>query len=215
MPTAAVLDIPAVAPRTLADALLPRPASVSRARVADAVLIVAASLSVALAARVEIVLPWTPVPITGQTFAVLLAGLLLGPRRGAAAMALYLLEGACGLPVFAGGVAGVAKLFGPTGGYLCAYPLAAALSGWLASARGWDRRPATAAAAMGVGSLLVLTLGSLWLSLFVGGVGAGFTRGMLPFLPGDVVKLAAAAALLPGGWALVRRVRGEENGAGR
>src|SRR5437867_606745 len=111
---------------TLADVVLPRAGALR-----DITLIVGASVVTALAAQVAISLPWTPVPITGQTFAVLLTGAVLGARRGFLAQALYLLEGALGLPVFAGGAAGLAKLLGPTGGYLVAFPFAAALVGAL------------------------------------------------------------------------------------
>jgi biotin transport system substrate-specific component len=189
---------------TLADALLPR--RLPRL-LTDALLVLTGTLLIAASARLSIRLPFTPVPITGQTFAILLTGMLLGARRGGLALLLYLAEGAFGLPVFAGGGAGVGVLFGKTGGYLWSYPVAAALVGWLAQ-RSWDRRPHGAALAMALGSLLILITGSLWLSFFVGGVANGFLLGMLPFLPGDAVKLALAAALLPGGWALVRRIDG-------
>ena len=150
-------------------------------------LVLGFSLLTALAAQV--VIPLYPVPITGQTFAVLLAGALLGPRLGALAMFAYLFEGASGLPVFRGGGAGVAYMTGATGGYLFAYPVAAYVTGLLAE-RGWDRRFVTAAAAMLAGSLLILAGGWLWLSRFV---------------VGDLVKVALAAAALPMGWALVGR----------
>jgi biotin transport system substrate-specific component len=120
-------------------------------------------------------------------------------------MLLYLAEGAAGLPVFAGGAYGVAKFFGPTAGYLIAYPLAALLVGYLAE-RGWDRKPHGAALTMLLGSSVILTMGGLWLSRFVGGLGTAFLQGVLPFLPGDVVKIGLAAALLPGGWAFVKRL---------
>src|SRR5438874_10199291 len=112
---------------TLADVVAPR-AGVMR----DVLLIVGATIVTALAAQVEIRLPWTPVPITGQTFAVLLSGAVLGARRAFLAQVLYLAEGASGLPFFSGGAAGLAKLMGPTGGYLAGFPFAAALTGFLA-----------------------------------------------------------------------------------
>lgn len=193
--------------QTLADVFLPATNARLQAALADALLIAGASVLVAVCARISIPLPWTPVPVTGQTFAVLLIGMVLGPRRAALALLLYLLEGAAGLPVFAGGAAGVARLWGPTGGYLWSYPLAAAITGSLA-VRGWDKRPHQSALAMFLGSLVVLTLGSLWLSFFVGGLAQGFARGFLPFLPGDVLKTLLAAGLFPGAWALVRKLRG-------
>ncbi|HEX8709752.1 MAG TPA: biotin transporter BioY [Pyrinomonadaceae bacterium] len=166
-------------------------------------LVVAFSLLTALAAQVVIPLPWTPVPVTGQTFAVLLTGALLGSRLGALAMVAYLLEGASGLPFFYAGHGGLQHLLGPTAGYLLAYPAAAFLVGTLAE-RGWDRRFVTAAAAMLAGSLLILLGGWAWLTGFVGTLGA-WRAGVLPFLAGDVVKIVAAAAVLPSGWAILRR----------
>src|ERR671929_2233196 len=119
-------------------------------------LVVAFSLLVALSAQVAVPLPWTPVPVTLQTFAVLLTGALLGARLGALALLLYLFEGACGLPFFSMGRGGLAHLLlAPTSGYLLSYPLAAFVTGWLAE-RGWDRRFPTAAAAMALGSLVIL-----------------------------------------------------------
>src|SRR5206468_12187196 len=131
---------------TLADAALPRGGALS-----NTLLVVSASLVTALAAQVVIPVPWSPVPITGQTFAVLLSGAVLGARRAAVAQALYLAEGALGLPVFAAGGAGAATFAGPTAGYLVAFPLAAALTGTLAE-RGWDRRFLGTFAAMVLGS---------------------------------------------------------------
>ena len=172
----------------------------------DAFLALAFSLLTALSAQAVIPLPFTPVPITGQTFAVLLTGALLGPRLGAMTLALYLLEGGMGLPVFAHGAAGAARLLGPTGGYLLSYPFAAALIGGLAE-RGWDRRPATMLAAMLLGSLIVFTMGAGWLAHFVGPAHA-FTGGVLPFLPGDMVKALLAAGLVPLGWKWIGAKRG-------
>jgi biotin transport system substrate-specific component len=162
----------------------------------DVFLVFGASLAVAGLAQVSIPLPFTPVPITGQTLGVLLSGIVLGSRRAALAMALYLLEGAIGLPFFAGGRSG---LGGPTTGYLLAYPIAAFLTGLLAE-RGWDRKPLTAALAMLTGSLAIFTLGALWLSSFVGGAQKAFLLGVLPFIPGDLLKTTIAAGLLPTIW---------------
>ena len=178
---------------TLADAAIPRAGAFT-----NAALIVGASLLTALAAQIAIPVPWSPVPITGQTFAVLLTGALLGARRAFIAQALYLLEGAAGLPVFAGGAAGLAKLAGPTAGYLVAFPFAAAVTGALCE-RGWDRRFVTMMWAMLSGSVVVFALGLAWLSRFMPGdrlLGAG----LLPFVPGDVVKAALAALAFPAAW---------------
>lgn len=189
------------APRTLADVVLGRQRA-QHNQATSVFLVVLFSLLVAVCAQASIRLPFTPVPITGQTFAVLLTGALLGSRRGALALLVYLLEGALGLPVFAEGRGGVGHLIGPTGGYLVAFPLAAGVVGLLAE-RGWDRTPLRTALAMLLGSLVVFTLGVCWLSRFVGGVPNAVVQGMLPFLPGDLIKTALAALLLPGGWKLV------------
>lgn len=164
-------------------------------------LVVAFSLLTALAAQV--VIPFPLVPVTGQTFAVLLTGALLGSRLGALAMIAYLIEGASGLPFFYAGHAGLQHLIGPTAGYLWAFPVAAFLTGWLAE-RGWDRRFLTAAAAMALGSVVILLSGWAWLSRFMPAPVA-LHEGVLKFLAGDVVKIMLAAAVLPSGWALLRR----------
>jgi biotin transporter BioY len=168
-------------------------------------LVLGFSLLTALAAQVVAPLPWTPVPLTGQTFAVLLTGALLGSRLGALAMLAYLAEGASGLPFFTRGAGGAHYLFfSPTAGYLFAFPVAAFVAGYLAE-RGWDRRFTTAAAAMALGSLVILAGGWAWLSLFYRAASDAFAAGVLPFLVGDVVKVALAAAALPAGWAILRR----------
>lgn len=168
-------------------------------------LVIAFSLLTALAAQVAIPLPGTVVPITGQTFAVLLTGALLGSRLGALAMFAYLIEGASGLPFFAAGGSGIGWLLGPTGGYLLSYPVAAFVVGLL-SERGWDRRVLTAAAAMAIGSVVILLGGWAWLARFMAPA-AAFNAGVAPFLIGDVVKIALAAAVLPTGWAVLRKIK--------
>lgn len=183
----------AVRTLTLADAAWPRAGWLVNLQ-----LVVAASALTAVAAQIVVPVPWSPVPITAQTFAVLLCGALLGPRRAFAAQALYLLEGACGVPVFAAGTFGPAILAGPTGGYLVAFPFAAALTGALA-ARGWDRRFVPMLAAMLAGSAVILVLGLSWLARFVPAPGLP-AAGLLPFLPGDLVKAALAALALPAVW---------------
>jgi len=174
--------------------------------VRSTILVVAFSLLTALAAQIVIPLPFTPVPITGQTFAVLLTGALLGSRLGALAMIAYLVEGAAGLPFFRGGNGGAHYLlFSPTTGYLLAYPVAAFVTGLL-SERGWDKRYLWAAAAMGIGSLVILFGGWAWLSLFFRTAADAFNAGVAPFIIGDIVKIALAAAVLPTGWAILRRI---------
>ncbi len=183
---------------TLADVAAPRSTALT-----NALIVVIASLVTAGAAQLEIRLPWTPVPITGQSFAVLLTGLVLGPRRAFLAQMLYLTEGAMGLPFFAGGAAGFAKLLGPSGGYLMAFPFAASLTGLLAE-RGWDRNPFTMFAAMLSGSAIIFGVGLLQLSRFVP-ADALLASGLLPFIPGDLIKSAIAAGVFPLVWKLVPR----------
>lgn len=181
---------------TLAEATIPRGGLLR-----DALLVVGGSLLTALCA--QIVIPLTPVPITGQTFAVLLIGAALGPLRGTAAVGLYVVEGLVGLPFFAGGGSGLARLQGPTGGYLLGFIAAAYLTGTLAG-RGWDRSVRWAAAAMAAGNVVIYLFGVPWLALYLGWADA-VTKGLLPFIPGDLLKLVAAALALPGAWVLLRR----------
>ncbi|MFQ6100710.1 MAG: biotin transporter BioY [Anaerolineae bacterium] len=184
---------------TYADIL--RPSTKQYARLYDVALILCGSLFVALSAQVAIYLTFSPVPITGQTLAVLLAGALLGSRRGSLCLLAYLTEGALGLPVFAGGMAGPARLMGPTGGYLVGFVAAAYVTGLLAE-RGWDRRVGTTLLAMLLGNAAIYALGLLWLTVFVG-IGRVLSLGLYPFIVGDLLKLALAALLLPSGWRML------------
>ena len=200
-------------PRTLSDALLPRHTGAQRWMV-DAILVTLFSGFVALSARISIPLPFTEVPVTGLTLGVLFTGAVLGSRRGALALLLYLIEGAVGLPVFAPSAVlppGIGRLLGPTGGYLIASPLAAAIAGLLAE-RGWDRRLLWTALAMLIANLLIYVVAIPWLMLFKGSLWLALTQGMLPFMPGDLVKIAVATGALPGGWMLVHKVRGDRHG---
>ncbi|MDQ1707311.1 MAG: biotin transport system substrate-specific component [Pyrinomonadaceae bacterium] len=166
-------------------------------------LVVAFSLLTALAA--QIVIPTGPIPITGSTFAVLLTGALLGSRLGAMAMIVYLVEGVCGLPFFSLGLSGPAHLMGPTGGYLVAYPAAAFITGAFAE-NGWDKRFLSAALAMAVGSLVILAAGLAWFSVLTHtSLPVAFQLSVLKFIPGDIIKILLAAAVLPSGWALLKR----------
>ncbi len=181
----------------LADAVLfssPRERNFAR----EVSLVLGGALAVALLARLEIRLPFSPVPITGQTLGVLLAGALLGSRRAFAAMLLYLASGLAGAPVFAGGGAGPAWILGPTGGYLAGFPAAAWTAGFLAE-RGWDRSWKTALPAMAAGNVVLYLFGLPWLAAFVGPSRAPLL-GLYPFLAGDVVKILLAGAVLPAGW---------------
>ena len=166
-------------------------------------LAVAFSLLTALAA--QIVIPVGPVPITAQTFAVLLTGALLGSRLGAMAMIFYLIEGAAGLPFFYGGHGGLGHLFGPTGGYLVAFPAAAFITGAFAE-NGWDKRFLTSVVAMAVGSVIIILTGWAWFSIVMQtSPMTAFQISVAKFIPGDIIKILLAAAALPAGWALLKR----------
>ena len=173
----------------------------------DVLLVVAGAGFVALAAQIEIHLGFTPVPITLQTFAVLLVGAALGSLLGVAALALYLLAGVIGAPVYAGGEGGWEWIEGATGGYLVGFVLAAGVAGLLAE-RQWDRRLATAVTALLTGNILVYVFGLPWLA-HVADLGwqETFEQGLYPFVVGDLAKLYLAGALLPAAWGLVKRFR--------
>lgn len=170
-----------------------------------AVLILAGSALMAVAAKINV--PMIPVPMTMQTFAVLVIAMAYGWRLAGATLLVYLAEGAVGLPVFAGG-GGIAYMAGPTGGYLLGFFVAAVTVGWLAE-RGWDRNPLTTFAANAIGTALIFALGLLWLAQVIAmaqGIGymeampAAVAAGVTPFLIGAVVKCALAAAVLPLAW---------------
>ena len=167
-------------------------------RLHDAAAVAVMSWAIALCAQVAVPLPFTPVPLAGSTFGVLFAGALLGSRRGPAAVALYLLQGAGGLPFFAGGAAGWAQVLGPSGGYLVGFVAGAWVAGRLAE-RGWDRGAWGSLGLMLAGSAAILAVGLAGLARFVP-ADKLLALGLLPFLPGDLVKSFAAAALLPWGW---------------
>ncbi len=181
-------------PTLFAEAIWPQ-ASLVR----EIALVLTGSWLIALSAQIEI--PLWPVPFTAQTFGVLLVAALLGSRRGALTVLTYLAQGAMGLPVFAGGAAGIVRFAGPTGGYLIGFVAAAFVVGWL-SERGWDRHVLATSVAMLLGNITIYAFGLPWLANFVGweaALGAGF----LPFVAGDLIKIALAALVLPLGWALL------------
>jgi biotin transport system substrate-specific component len=169
-------------------------------------LVVAGSVLMTLAAKLQI--PFWPVPMTMQTYVVVVLGMALGPRLGAAAVGLYLAQGALGLPVFAGtpekGL-GLTYMVGPTGGYLAGFFAAAVATGYL-SARGLDRRPAGALLTATLGMLIIYACGLAWLSSLIG-VDKAVTYGAVPFLLGDGLKILLAMFTLPLAW----RVLGERN----
>ncbi len=165
-------------------------------------LVIGASLLVAVAAQIAVPLPFTPVPVTAQTLGVLLIGVVLGSVRGTLAMLTYLAEGAVGLPVFAGGKAGLLWLAGPTGGYLVGFVIAAFVTGFLAE-RKWDRNVLTSFLAMLIGNVIIFIFGLLVLQSYVG-MDKVLALGLYPFVLGDIVKLALATILLPVGWKILK-----------
>lgn len=149
-------------------------------------------------AYIAVPLPFSPVPITGQTFGVLLVAMALGRVRGTGVVLAYLAEGAAGLPVFAGGAAGPQVLFGPTGGYLAGFVAAAFVVGAMAE-HGWDRTIFRSIVAMTIGDVVIFTFGLAQLSFFVP-VATLLAMGLTPFIPGMIVKIALAAWILPLIW---------------
>ena len=192
----------------LADAVIP--VSDGARRIArDLALVVGGCLFVALLAQVKIPLGFTPVPITGQTFAVLLVGATLGSWRGGAALLLYLVAGTW-LPFYAGGASGFVGSIA-SGGYIVGFIPAAFAVGWLAE-RGWDRKP-WILLAMLAGNVILYVPGLLWLATFAPAESRWATTmewGLYPFVVGDAIKLAAASLLLPGAWKLVNLVKGRD-----
>jgi biotin transport system substrate-specific component len=194
-------------PATLMAALWPAGARPETGALRAFVLAVVGSLLLTVSAKAQV--PFWPVPMTMQTFAVVVIGMAYGWRLGGATVLLYLIEGAAGLPVFSGtperGI-GLAYMVGPTGGYLVGFLVAAVLCGWLAE-RGWDRRLVPALFAMLLGHAVIFVFGLSWLAQSIGmekAVAAGFT----PFLLGTVVKIALAAAVLWAAWLGLERRRG-------
>lgn len=171
-------------------------------------LVVAGSVLVALLAQVSIRLPFTPVPVTGQTLAVLLVGGALGGWLGGFSILLYLLEGAVGLPVYANHASGLAS-FGATGGYLVGFVVMAFVVGRLAE-RGWDRSLLKSIAAMVLGEAVLYAIAVPWLGLYVG-MSHAIPLGFLPFILGDGVKLLIAGGLFPATWKLVGSRPSAEN----
>lgn len=173
-------------------------------------IVLAGSAFVAVCAHIVLPLNFTPVPLTLQTFAVLVLGLLLGPRLAAGTLAAYLVEGALGLPVFSPApviVGGVAHLLGPTGGYLLATPAAAAVVAWLWRRAGMNRGFGMATLSAAAGTLLMLGCGGLWLAALTHAPAQTIlTLGVIPFLPGEALKIAAAAGVTFGYRRLLRRV---------
>lgn len=174
------------------------------------VTIVLGAALTALAAQISFPIPGSPVPVTGQTFAVLLTAAALGPARGLAAQLLYLLLGVVGLPVFAGGGHGSSVVFGASGGYLIGFLVAAALAGYGAR-RGADRSPLGTLAIFVLASAVIYAIGTAWLCLDTGmSLSAGIAAGVTPFLLGDAVKALLAAGLLPTAWKITGRASAQD-----
>lgn len=198
---------------TILTALTPRRAGEGTAPAIQVASVLFVAVLTTAAAQISFPLPFTQVPFTLQPMVVLLGGVALGARMGAASQVLYLMAGIAGLPVFAASATlppGPLRLLGPTGGYLMAYPVAAFLTGYLAE-RGFDRRYVTSLFAMAAGLVLIYAFGVSWLAWFArtltGSAAVGFTpalaAGVYPFILPDLVKLAAAAGIVPGVWALL------------
>jgi biotin transport system substrate-specific component len=201
---------------TLAERLIPAAIAVRLGGTArDFLFVSAGAILIALSAMVSIRLPGSPVPITGQTFGVLLAAGALGGRRGIAAAALYVVVGVIGLPAFAEGKSGIGVVaavrdgrlvLGPTGGYLIGFVLASAFVGRLADRR-WDRRLPAALGAMVLGNVVIYLVGLPWLAAATGfSADETIAKGLLPFLIGDALKILLAGAALPAAWWVVGRL---------
>ena len=166
----------------------------------DAAFVLAGTALVAGAAQISVALPFTPVPITGQTFAVLLVGATLGTVRGTASLLLYLLVGIAGAPIYAHHAHGWAVVTSASGGYLVGFVLAAALTGFLAERR-WDRRLSSAIGLMLTGNVVIYLVALPWLAIVLNtNLEKTLEYGLYPFIPGDTFKLYLAAAALPTAW---------------
>ena len=162
------------------------------------------SALIALCAQVSV--PFYPVPVTMQTFSVILIGLTYGWRLGGITVALYLIEGSIGLPVFAGGKGGMIVMMGPTAGYLYGFFLAAVACGWFTE-RGFDRSYLKLIVPLLAGNVLLYTSGLIWLGNFIGWDKPVLDLGLYPFIPGDLLKIALAAVLLPTVWKYIERMK--------
>jgi len=173
-------------------------------RVVNTLIILGTSWIIAISAQITFHLPFSPVPITGQTLVVLLAGLILGKNLGTSSVFLYLIQGAAGLPVFAGGKSGVLTLFGPTGGYLIGFLAAVYIVGMLSELQ-FTRSILQAASVLIIGNLIIYVFGLVWLARFVGETQV-LQLGLYPFLAGDLVKVILGILLSSGSSALMSRI---------
>ena len=180
---------------------------VMRTRLAKLMMAVVGSLFIALSAQIAI--PMYPVPVTGHTLAILLIGMTYGTRMAGVTVALYLFQGAVGLPVFANGAAGALYMFGPTGGYLAGFLIAAVTLGFLAE-RGMCRTILSTAVAMVIGTAVIYVFGVAWLSMMIGFEKA-IIHGVMPFLYGDALKAVVAAGLMPFAWKAIKKLGIDSN----
>ncbi len=196
------MSVNSTTPNLLADVFVP---GRENSLVKNVLLAIAGSLILWACAKIQV--PFYPVPVTMTTFAVLMIAMVYGWKLGTATILLYLAEGAAGLPVFAGtpekGI-GIAYMMGGTGGYLIGYVFAVALCGWLAE-RNWDKNVVTTAIAMLLGNIVLYIPGLLWLGILFGWDKPILEWGLIPFIPGDLLKLALAAVTLPLIWRIVRK----------
>ena len=195
---------------TIADFLVPiRVGERLGVRVRHIALIVIGAVLIYLTTRISIPIPGSPIPITGQTFGVLLVGGALGFRRGLAGVLLYVLVGLVGFPWFAEGKGGLSVILGARGGYIIAFVVAGALVGRLAEL-GWDRRIVGAIGAMVIGNAVIYAIGVPWLMAVAHyDLATGIDKGLTPFIIGDVIKIALAATAFPVAWWVVGRRPGE------
>jgi biotin transport system substrate-specific component len=178
---------------------------ISRSLATDVVLVVAGAALTAVAA--QIVIPIRPVPITGQTLAVLLVGSTLGAVRGSLSMVVYALLGIVGLPVFSGGTSGFGILASPSGGYILGFIFSAGLVGWIAQ-RAWDHRVVGAILSFAAGTIVTFAIGMVWLAASLGlGLQKTLEEGLYPFIIGGIVKALLAAAIIPSAWRLSDRIK--------
>jgi biotin transport system substrate-specific component len=190
---------------TLLDVLATRASSEAVQTAGRVAAVLFVTVLTVIAAQISVTLPFTPVPLTFQPMIVLLGGAALGARLGMASQLLYLAVGIAGFPVFAASATlppGVARLLGPTGGYLMSYPFAAFVAGWLAE-HGFDRRYVTSLIAMAAGLAVVFACGVTWLGFVVQpsrGISSALAAGVVPFIVPDLLKLLVAAWVLPGLW---------------
>jgi len=178
-----------------------RPHYKKEALLYDSILIIGASILIALSAQFAFNVPFSPVPITGQTFAVILTGALLGSKRGGFAVVIYLLEGISGVPVFAQAQSGIIHLFGPTGGYLLGFIPAAYVTGLMAES-GWGKTITSALGMMTCGTILIFIFGLSWLKLLFGNNNV-LVIGLYPYMTGAVIKIVLSATIFRFGWRII------------